>query len=241
MEGQMARKYVAFDIETAKILPAHVQDLRAHRPLGISCAATLSSDDGSPRLWYGRTRNQKPAPRMTRNDAENLVRFLSEMTDAGFTILTWNGLGFDFEILAEESELWDECRHLARAHVDMMFHAFCELGYPLSLNSAAAGMRLQGKSATVAQHMAPQLWADGKTDAVLDYVTQDARTTLEVATTCEAQRVLRWVARSGNIRDMRLRSGWLSVHDAMRLSQPDTSWMDNPIPRTRFTGWLNQP
>ncbi len=229
--------YIAFDIETAKILPQQVQDLKAHRPLGVACAATLSGLDDAPRLWYGRTDDQAPAGRMSRDEAAELVDFLVESVSNGATILTWNGLGFDFDILAEESGMVEECKRLALGHVDMMFHVFCELGYPIALDRAAQGMRLTGKSSDVASHMAPRLWAEGKTGAVLDYVSQDVRATLELAQACEQQRVLRWVARSGSVRDMKLRSGWLTVEAALRLPEPDTSWMDEPMPRTRFTGW----
>lgn len=234
----MTRTYVSFDIETAKVLPRHVRDLKSHRPLGIACAATLAVTDDGPRLWYGRTDDRTAAERMSRDEAAELVNFLAEAADSGSTILTWNGLGFDFDILAEESGMVEECRQLALGHVDMMFHVFCELGYPIGLDSAAKGMRLPGKSSSVAQHMAPQLWSDGRSDEVLDYVSQDVRTTLELASACEQERTLRWVARSRNIRDMALRSGWLTVDSAMRLPEPDTSWMNEPMSRTRFTGWL---
>ncbi len=234
----MARNYLAFDIETAKVIPGKVRDLKAHRPLGITCAATLSSTDDGLRLWHGRTGDQAPASRMSRDDAAKLINFLSVSADNGSTILTWNGLGFDFDILAEESGMVDECRRLALGHVDMMFHAFCEVGYPIALDRAAQGMRLPGKSSAVAQHMAPQLWAEGRTDEVLEYVSQDVRATLQIARACEQQRKLRWSARNGSIRDMKLHSGWLTVDAAMRLPEPDTSWMDNPMSRTRFTEWL---
>ncbi len=236
--GAMVRKYVAFDIETAKVVPEHVRDLKAHRPLGISCAATYSDAEDGPRLWYGRTGSQTPAGQMSRADAGELVGFLVDAVQNGATVLTWNGLGFDFDILAEESGMLEECRQLAVGHVDMMFHAFCELGYPIALDRAAQGMGLPGKSSAVPQHMAPQYWADGRTEEVLDYVSGDVRATLELARTCEKQRKLRWVARSGKARDFSLGSGWLSVEAAMRLPEPDTSWMNDAMPRSRFTGWL---
>ena len=37
----MGRHYIAFDIETAKIIDGSVGDLKSHRPLGITCAATF--------------------------------------------------------------------------------------------------------------------------------------------------------------------------------------------------------
>lgn len=234
----MLRKYVAFDIETAKILPAVVSELKAHRPLGIACAATFCSTDDSPRLWYGVTDDDNPATRMSRLEAAELVHLLSGFVDAGFTILTWNGLGFDFDILAEESGLLDECRRLALGHVDMMFHAFCERGFPIGLDRAAKAMGLSGKSQAIEPHMAPRLWSEGRTKEVLDYVSQDVRATLDLACSCETQRSLRWLTKNGSLRDMKLPRGWLTVDKARRLPEPDTSWMDDSMPRSRFTDWL---
>ena len=49
---------------------------------------------------------------------------------------------------------------------------------------------------------------------------------------------LRQLARSGRLRTMALPRGWLTVEAAGRLPEPDTSWMDEPWPRTRFTDWM---
>ena len=48
----------------------------------------------------------------------------------------------------------------------------------------------------------------------------------------------RWVARSGKVRQMELPRGWLTVGEALELPLPDTSWMDEPWPREKFTGWM---
>lgn len=234
----MLRKYIAFDIETAKILPDFVSELKAHRPLGITCAATFCSTDDAPRLWYGRDEDGNASPQMNRLEAVELVHQLSRFVNDGYSLLTWNGLGFDFDILAEESGMTDECQRLARTHVDMMFHAFCELGYPIGLDRASKAMGLLGKSQAVQSHMAPQLWAQGRTKEVLDYVSQDVRATLELACLCDSQRELRWLTQKGRIRDLQLPHGWLTVDEARRLPEPDTSWMDRPIPRLHFTNWF---
>ena len=111
------RKYLAFDIETAKLPDG---DWRSCRPLGISCAATLLGDDKEPTLWHG-------GDRLTRQETAALVQYLSEQVAQGCTVVTWNGLGFDFDVLAEESGLLEQCRTLALGHVDMMFHVLCKL------------------------------------------------------------------------------------------------------------------
>ncbi len=40
---------------------------------------------------------------MTLEEVAGLLQYLCKMAGEGYTILTWNGLGFDFDILAEES------------------------------------------------------------------------------------------------------------------------------------------
>jgi hypothetical protein len=227
------RKYLAFDIETAKIPDG---DWRSCRPLGISCAATFFGDGREPTLWHGGDR-ARPADKMSREEATALVRYLSEQVAQGCTLVTWNGVGFDLDVLAEESGMREECKRLALAHVDMMFQVLCRLGHGVSLDAAARGMGVAGKPEGMNGAVAPALWAEGKREEVLRYVAGDVRTTLDVARVCEGCGELRWVARSGRLRCMTLREGWLTVREALELPLPDTSWMDEPWPRERFTGW----
>ncbi|MGO9113255.1 MAG: hypothetical protein ACLP9L_28825 [Thermoguttaceae bacterium] len=131
-----------------------------------------------------------------------------------------------------------ECKRLAVEHVDMMFHVLCRLGYGVGLDAAAKGMNLAGKPGGMSGAMAPVLWAEGKQEEVLQYVAQDVKTTLELATACEACGKLRWIARSGKLRSMSLPRGWLSVDQAEKLPQPDTSWMSDPWQRATFTEWM---
>lgn len=234
----MASRYLAFDIETAKDVPGEDFNWRAHRPLGISCAATLASDADQPSLWHGKKVDQSPAERMSRDDARELAEYLSKMAAAGYRILTWNGLAFDFDILAEESGAAAICGECALGHVDLMFHAFCSLGYPIGLDKAAQGMGLPGKPAGMSGAQAPQLWAQGRFPEVLEYVAQDVRTTMRIAQACEQRRRLEWITRKGTKSSMPLPNGWLSVREALRLPTPDTSWMSAPMSRRDFTAWL---
>ena len=107
----MTRRYLAFDIETAKDVPGDDFNWRAHRPLGISCAAALRCDVSEPILWHGKKDDGTPAERMTQAEARNLVGELAGWTTEGYTLLAWNGLGFDFDVLAEESDCRDECKN----------------------------------------------------------------------------------------------------------------------------------
>jgi hypothetical protein len=230
-------KYLAFDIEIARIMPEGVDDWSKYRPLGISCAATLPND-GEAAIWYGKTNSGDCASQLSVEETQELVKHLQTQVEAGYMILTWNGLGFDFDILAEESDMASECKSLAIGQIDMMFHVFCLKGYPLGLDKAAKGMGLKGKPPGITGEMAPRMWADGHFQEVLEYVQQDVHTLLELAHAIDLERQLRWISNSGRPQRLSLPSGWLIVKEAQRLPLPDTSWMSNPWPRSKFSNWL---
>jgi len=179
------KRYLAFDLETAKLMPADVRDVLKYRPLGISCAAATANDLPEPLLWYGGNDRQHPASQMTREEAGQLVSELTALTEKGYTLITWSGADFDFDILAEESGMQKECAQLAVNHIDMLFHVLCSLGHRVSLQKAAEGMNIQGKKAGITGALTPTMWADGKYEEVLEYCAQDARLTLKLAEACE--------------------------------------------------------
>lgn len=234
----MAGKYVAFDIETAKIVPGDDFHWQPHRPLGIACIASLASGEAAPRIWLTRDAEGQPAGQMSAADLAAFVDFLVDAAGQGAAALSWNGLAFDFDILAEESQLLESCRKLALGHVDMMFQVVCEKGFPVSLQSAASGLGVPGKLAGVAGVDAPVLSAQGKHDKVMEYVAQDVRTTLAVAEEAERRRMFAWTTRKGTVSTMPLKRGWLSVEEALKLPLPDTSWMSSPPVREEYLWWL---
>lgn len=234
-----SKGYIGFDHEIAKDIGSDFSQWRSHRPLGITCAA-LYLEGEKPMLWHDTDPQGNPASKMSREYACRLVSELMDWTEKGYQIFTWNGLGFDFDVLAEESDMWDECRHLALTHVDMMFHFFCLKGFPLKLDKAAKGMRLSGKLAGMTGEQAPILWKQGQYDRVLEYVAQDSRTTVEVARAVEKKRYLAWTSNTGNPQRVDFHNGWLTVEQARELPLPDTSWMRNPISRNQFLAWTNK-
>lgn len=232
------RKFLAFDIEIAKPIPEGITDWKAFRPLGISCAATQASDEDVPQLWYSKADEGYHA-RMSPADVQDLICYLRFMAgEEGYTILTHNGLSFDFDVLAEESvTMADWCAELAMSHVDTMFHFFALRGHFIGLDKIAKGAGLSGKTEGMNGAMAPQMWATGEYDKVLEYVAQDVRTTLDVALAVEAQGCVRWISNSGRPNRVPL-TRWLTVAEAMMLPEPDTSWMNEPVKRSKFIEWM---
>lgn len=234
------RRYLAVDIEIAAIFPNDSSDWKSHRPLGITCAALAwqGSDGIETHALYGSSIGHSvPAPRMTIEECRGLVRDLRHLVDRGHTLLTWNGLGFDFDILAEESGMHAECVELALNHTDMMFQILCLKGFPLGLDAVAKGLGLVGKTEGMSGTKAPEMWAYGEHAKVLEYVQQDVRTTLEVALAVEEQGGFSWIAKSGRRNQLDIKQ-WLTVRDALLIPEPDQSWMSNPMLRSSFVEWM---
>jgi len=228
--------YLAFDIEISTVIPEGVADWRLYRPLGISCFAT--ADNTGAYAGHGWDNERVTTPRMSHNEAILLVEHLEDaVATFGFTILTWNGLGFDFDVLAEESGLHARCVVLALNSIDPMFQVFCTKGFPLGLDTAAKGMGLPGKTEGMHGDLAPVMWQAGEYDKVLEYVKQDVRTTFDTAIAIEQTGILCWQSKSGRGQHLYM-PRLLTVQECLALPVPDQSWMSNPWARSKFTAWM---
>lgn len=226
-------KWLAFDLEIVKIIPEGETDWKKHRPFGISCAATLRSDEDTPTLWTSVFYQGA----MKQTAVCNLIDYLRYRQQDDYTIVTWNGAGFDFDVLAEESGMVEACKELALNHVDMFFHVFCLLGHAPGLDRAARGMGLAGKPEGMDGAQAPILWQLGQYQKVLDYLAGDVRMTLALAQMVEQSGSLEWISKNDNAMSVQI-DRWLTVKEAMELPEPDTSWMINAWSRSKFVGWL---
>jgi hypothetical protein len=230
----MPRKYLAFDLETAS---ESMRNLSSRRGLGITCAAVLAEDSTDPVVWYAGEDSESPTDQMDSSEAQRVVEQLQEYVDSGYTLLTWNGHGFDFKVLAEESGLRDACWDLSLNHIDMMFHVVCEKGFRVSLAAASQAAGVGTKHQGMSGQDAPKFWKEGEHSKVMDYLRRDVELTLKVAQEADRRRRFNWMTQRGKTGKMDLPQGWLSVAEAWRLPQPDTSWMDDPRPRIDFYDW----
>ena len=240
-------KYVAFDLEIAKEVPDG-EDLKEHRPLGITCAATIT-ETGILKVWHNNY-----APKISPASLAKLINYLKRQFDEeGRIPITWNGLGFDFDILAEESFFdasKENCIYLAINHIDPGFQMVCERGFMVGLDAAAKGLNLSGKTEGMHGGLAPVMWKGGREtqDKVLEYVAQDARVTAEVYERIVEERALRWTSRAGRpaVWYPKLEDGlsrMLTVAEAMKLPEIQVRRGSSfqPWDRNRFYGWIDAP
>ncbi len=244
--------FVAFDVEIAKPVPDG-PDLLAHRP-GIACAAIAREGEARARVLFDPTESPEvfdPATMaLTRDGALQILDALDEAAGRGDTIVTWNGAGFDFRLLADETGRHADCVRLVMASVDMMFQVLCERGHPLSLDAALKGAGLRpkmdqvtlrsGERVRITGAEAPQYWQAAEYGAVADYCAADSERTAELAAACLRSRQFAWVSQKGRPNQIYLRSGWLTVEQCLALPLPDTSWMTKPMRREDVLAWTKQ-
>ena len=209
---------------------------RTTLPLGIACIALWH---GCGEIFAGHTLQGEIADRMSALEVVGVLARLHELEEEGYQIVTWNGLGFDFPVIAQESGRLQEVQQMAMRSIDMMFHLHCVKGFPLSLKAASTGTGTAQKMDGIDGSKAVEYWESGLRDVVLSYCGQDAFATWDLARVTDQEGKLGWVSRSGRNQRLDIPDGWLPVMYAMDLELPDTSWMTAPIPREQYTAWLS--
>ena len=225
----MANKYAVFDLEIIKDVSG-VDDWWSVAPLGVSCCAVALSDSDNAIVWSG-------YPELGEFGLRQVVAGLADLAWKGYTLVGFNSLGFDLRLLATESNMTTLCKSIASNHIDMFFHLFCQLGYAPGLDTLCAGMGTPRKTKGVDGAKAPELWAKGERQAVIDYCVQDVRSTLALLLAAEERGGVQWTSKSGKTVTCDFEK-WLTVAQALSLPEPDNSWMKDPWKRSKFTGWM---
>jgi hypothetical protein len=88
---------------------------------------------------------------------------------------------------------------------------------------------------------APLMWAAGPHERaeVLAYVAQDAEVQRAVAVEVERRGSFSWITKAGGRSTFDMEQ-WPTVVESLAMPLPDTSWMRDPIPRSRFSRWLSR-
>lgn len=251
---------VAFDLEIAT--PIVGKDWEEQRPLGISCAAAVA-DNGKKFVWNGsRKKDGILANRMSPAQVRAMVLSLENLAREGYKIVTWNGLGFDFDVVAEEcrSRAWARrVAKLALDHIDPGFEMVCQRGFMIGLQKAADALRVQGKTKGMHGDLAPLLWSGDLSTAsdeqkasiidlladapagskwaqelCLEYVIQDAQATLNVYLELVNQKEVWWITAKGTICRYPWRPKMNGDHHLLTVQES----MQIDIPDT---SWMSDP
>jgi hypothetical protein len=231
-------KLLSFDIEISDVfeLGKH-EDMEKYAPFHISVGAT-AIHNGEERVLYSEDKRGRPALNLTQQRAHELLEYLEEMQQMEFIVCAWNGLSFDLKWIGHQADDMALAARIALKSYDPMFQFFNQAGFPVGLGKVAKGMGIpQEKLMDGAD--APKQWRAGNYQEVMDYCLGDCQmTNLIVCAIQKAQQVL-WVTGKEHISSEpmpRLKS----VEEVIQDPEPDQSWMDNPVLKTKFYEWVQE-
>jgi hypothetical protein len=231
-------KLLSFDIEISDVfeLEPH-EDMEKYAPFHISVAATAIHGD-EERVWYSEDREGRPALNLTPERAHDLLEYLDEKQQEGFRVCAWNGLSFDLKWIGHQAGDMALAARIALKSYDPMFQFFNQAGFPVGLAKVAAGMGIaQEKLMDGAD--APKRWLAGNHQEVMDYCLGDCQMTNLIVLAIQETRQVRWVTSRGSISSEpmpRLKP----VEEVIQDPDPDQSWMDTPLPKSKFYEWVQE-
>lgn len=230
---------------TIKSLFEFRSDWKNHRPLGITCADIMLSrkDQRGVHLTH-----YVPNRALGKDECQAMIAKLISLVDDGYTIVGWNSTNFDFDVLAEESGMYKECAELALNSIDLMFIVVTLRGHYLGLDKAAKGANIQGKLHEVtltdgtkltdmSGGKAPGLWKAGEYQAVLDYLADDARSTLELAQWIEKHKMIRWISERGFEQKIHVPKLY-TVRECLEIDPVLPELVTNPVDRKSMMEWI---
>jgi hypothetical protein len=167
---------------------------------------------------------------------ENTVAWLLQTEE---TIVTWNGLAFDFKFLADRTPDPTEKGRLAwialNRHFDLMLDFMADHGYPASMQSVATPL---GKTKTWTGAEAAE---SDDAAAVLAYCADDVQVLRHIYQAGAARSYLVRLTAAGKETVWVIRaSGYRLAADCLKAAKdckPDQSWMTTPINIPRTADW----
>jgi len=236
MKWDFLMKLLSFDIELSDIIQLEkYENIDKYAPFHISVAAT-AVHNGEERIWYSEHKEGSPALNLTPQRAHDLLEYLEKMQQDGYMVCAWNGLGFDLKWIGYQANDMALAAQIALKSYDPMFQFFNQAGFPVGLGKVAQAMRIsQEKLMDGAE--APIEWQAGNYQKVMDYCLGDCQMTNLIILAIHKKRQIQWVTSRGYTSSkpiLRLKS----VEEVIQDPEPDQSWLDDPIPRTKFYGWV---
>jgi hypothetical protein len=255
---------IGFDVESAN----EYQEGMPLEELGLSCAALWENGEAlaypalDPFGFY--------ADEFTPAVTQDLADYLIATTEQGNYIVTWNGTSFDGPLVAAmcKSEAYEEkLKWVFLNHIDIGVCMAMDKGFMVGLNTAAVGLGVAGKTEGMTGSLAPILWkgvdrelteeerralnnlgveprSDEARDLCLEYVSNDAKITMDVYHKLQSDGSLVWITKKGT----RSKSPWYPdfdergtlplVRDYIDMVQPELMWVDNPFKKEKLLRWI---
>ena len=231
-------KLLSYDIEISDVfeLGEH-EDMEKYAPFHISVAAT-AIHGGEEKLWYSMDDKERPALNLTQKRAYELLEYLDDMQKKGFMVCAWNGLGFDLKWIGHHADDMKLAASIALKSYDPMFQFFSQAGFPVGLAKVAQAMEISQEKLMDGSD-APIQWRAGNHQEVMDYVLGDCQMTNQIICAIQEAQEIRWMTKKGYA-SARPMKRFKTVEEIISEPEPDQTWMDKPIPKSKFYEWVSQ-
>jgi hypothetical protein len=220
-------KILSFDLETANVLPSSA-NLHDYMPLDISVGAT-AIDGGEEKLWYSFDDDGSPASKMSRETAQELLKYLSKKQSEGYMVCGWNSLSFDFYCLAGASGMYTKSAEIAKKSYDPMYQFFNHFGFYIGLQAVADGMDLKFKKSLKGSDV-PTLWQEGKYEEIFPYVMDDCKVVNQIVKQIMDTKWIVWKSKKGDY-PTRCLGNLHTCEYVMAREMADQSWMTGSVPQ----------
>lgn len=159
----------------------------------------------------------------------------------GGKFITWNGLGFDMQLLDKIDNNLKELI-LSNHHIDLMFHFTRKKGYMIGLNKVSKGFSIGEKTMTGLD--AVKLWAKGEFQKVLDYNINDVKLLRDIYYKVLETSKIKWLSGNGNICYLNVDIEQLPVGNSLNIPKPsekELSWMSQEHKQICEWAWRVKP
>ena len=232
------RRLLSFDIEISDVFTlAPGEDMERYAPFHVSVAAT-AIPDGEERHWLSLNESGRPALNLTPRRAHELLEYLEEKLNEGFSLCAWNGLHFDLRWIGHHAGDLPLAARIALKIYDPMFQFFNDQGYPVGLASVAEGLGIS-QAKTMRSADAPREWRAGNFERVKEYVLGDCQITNQIVQAIRDGGKVQWVNRSGEVKSKPMHP-LKTVEEIIAAPGPDQSWMSRPLPKASFHRWIDE-
>jgi len=211
---------IYLDIELCDNIPEG-WDRESPSPLDIACICTLVHDGDKKKCDVAHNEG-KP---MTDDQIKSVCDIIKDVYNRGGEIVTWNGVGFDMQLLGKADPDIIEII-TSKAHIDLMFHFTRKKGYMIGLGKVAEAFGVGSKTMTGLD--AVKLWNQGEFQKVIDYNINDVKILMKVHRKVHKHSKIKWLTRANNITYLKVEPTELSVMNSIQIPRPpntETSWM----------------
>ncbi len=229
-------KLLSFDIEISDVFELGPrEDLEKYAPFHISVAATAVMG-GDEIVWFSDGPDGQPALNLTPQKAHELLEYLEKMQQEGYMVCAWNGLSFDLKWIGHQANDLALAARIALGSYDPMFQFFNQAGFPVGLAKVASAMGISQEKLMDGAD-APKEWHAGNYQLVMDYCLGDCQMTNQIVEAICATAQVKWMTAKG-YPSARPMPELKTVREIIASPGPDQSWMDTPIPKSKFYNWV---